>query len=155
MCVSRGCGFGTRALAQGLSLAGLVAGVRTRTGLTYLSSRYISTVMGSLQPLREPTFLILTSLAGGPRHGYGILGDVAELSRGRVNLRVGTLYGSLDRLVEEGLVAPDREEVEQGRLRRYYRITGEGRRVLTAEAERLAANAQLASARLGLRRRLV
>lgn len=100
--------------------------------------------------LREPTFLILTSLAAGPRHGYGILRDVAELSDGRVTLRAGTLYGSLDRLVEQGLAAPDREEVEQGRLRRYYRITGEGRAVLTAEVARLDANARAASHRLGL-----
>jgi DNA-binding PadR family transcriptional regulator len=103
-------------------------------------------------PLREPTFLILTSLAAGPRHGYGILQDVTELSEGRVTLRAGTLYGSLDRLVEQGLVAPDREEVEQGRLRRYYRITGDGRELLTAEAARMDANARAASRRLGLAR---
>jgi DNA-binding PadR family transcriptional regulator len=103
--------------------------------------------------LREPTFLILTSLAGGVRHGYGVIQDVAEISEGRVTLRAGTLYGSLDRLVEEGLVAPDREEVEQGRLRRYYRITAEGRRVLAAEADRLATDARLAMTRLGLRGR--
>ena len=74
--------------------------------------------------------------------------DVEELSGGRVTLRAGTLYGSLDRLVNEGLVALDHEEVEQGRLRRYYRITGLGREVLVAEANRLHANAQLANARL-------
>lgn len=104
--------------------------------------------------LREPTFLILTSLASGPRHGYGIIRDVAEVSEGRVTLRAGTLYGSLDRLVEQGLVAPDREEVEQGRLRRYYRLTAEGHRILAAEADRLAINARLAHARLNLRGRL-
>jgi DNA-binding PadR family transcriptional regulator len=103
-------------------------------------------------PLREPTFLILTSLAAGARHGYGILQDVADLSEGRVTLRAGTLYGSLDRLVEQGLVAPDREEVEQGRLRRYYRITGDGRELLTAEVARMSANARVASHRLGLAR---
>jgi|SRR5262245_166349 len=104
--------------------------------------------------LREPTFLILTSLASGPRHGYGIIQDIAELSDGRVRLKAGTLYGSLDRLVEEGLVAPDREEVENGRLRRYYRITGEGRSALAAEAERMVANARAATARLNMRGRL-
>jgi DNA-binding PadR family transcriptional regulator len=102
-------------------------------------------------PLREPTFLILTSLASEPRHGYGILRDVTELSDGRVTLRAGTLYGSLDRLVEEGLVGPDHEEIEQGRLRRYYRITGLGREVLAAEAARLEANARVANTRLRLR----
>lgn len=104
--------------------------------------------------LREPTFLILTSLASGPRHGYGIIQDIAELSDGRVRLKAGTLYGSVDRLVEEGLVAPDREEVESGRLRRYYRITGEGRSVLAVEAERMVANARAATARLNMRGRL-
>jgi PadR family transcriptional regulator len=98
--------------------------------------------------LREPTFLILTSLAGGSRHGYGIIQDIAELSAGRVKLRAGTLYGSLDRLVDEGLVVRDREEVENGRLRRYYRITGEGHSVLAAEADRMIANARAATARL-------
>ena len=104
--------------------------------------------------LREPTFLILTSLASDPRHGYGIIQDIADLSDGRVKLRAGTLYGSLDRLVEEGLVAPDREEVENGRLRRYYRITGEGRRVLAEEAQRMVANARAATARLNMRGRM-
>jgi DNA-binding PadR family transcriptional regulator len=101
--------------------------------------------------LREPTFLILTSLASGPRHGYGIIQDITELSEGRVKLRAGTLYGSLDRLVDEGLVVPDREEIEQGRLRRYYRITGDGRSALADEAARLVANARLANMRLQTR----
>lgn len=101
--------------------------------------------------LREPTFLILTSLANGPRHGYGIIQDIAELSEGRVKLRAGTLYGSLDRLVDEGLVVPDREEIEQGRLRRYYRITGNGRSVLADEAARMVANARVANMRLKMR----
>ncbi len=103
--------------------------------------------------LREPTFLILTSLASGPRHGYGIIQDVEKISAGRVKLKAGTLYGSLDRLVEEGLVEPDREEVESGRLRRYYRITGEGSRVLAVEAEQMLANARAATARLNVRGR--
>jgi DNA-binding PadR family transcriptional regulator len=104
--------------------------------------------------LREPTFLILTSLASGPRHGYGIIQDIAELSDGRMKLRAGTLYGSLDRLVDEGLVVPDREEIENGRLRRYYRITGEGRSALAEAAERMASNARAATARLKMRGRM-
>jgi DNA-binding PadR family transcriptional regulator len=103
--------------------------------------------------LREPTFLILTSLAGGPRHGYGIIQDIAEVSDGRVKLRAGSLYGSLDRLVDEGLVVPDRDEIQNGRLRRYYRITGEGRTVLATEAERMVANARVANTRLKMRGR--
>ncbi|BCB74035.1 helix-turn-helix transcriptional regulator [Phytohabitans flavus] len=96
----------------------------------------------------EPAFFILTALVGGPRHGYGIVGEVAELSRGRVQLKIGTLYGVLDRLVGDGLVELDREEAERGRLRRYYRLTGAGRHELSAEAERQAANSRIATDRL-------
>jgi len=98
--------------------------------------------------MTEPAFLILTALVGEARHGYGILGEVAELSHGRVQLKVGTLYGVLERLVGDGLVELEREEVQQGRLRRYYRLTDEGGRSLATEAERQAANAQAATERL-------
>lgn len=100
------------------------------------------------RPMTEPAFLILTALAGGPRHGYGIVGEVAELSDGRIQLKIGTLYGVLDRLVADGLVEPDREEVRQGRLRRYYRLTEDGGRALGEEAARQAANARAATERL-------
>jgi len=98
--------------------------------------------------MTEPAFFVLTALAGGPRHGYGIVGEVSELSDGRVTLKVGTLYGVLDRLVGDGLVEPDRDEVHQGRLRRYYRLTEAGRSALAEEAARQAANARAASQRL-------
>jgi PadR family transcriptional regulator PadR len=98
--------------------------------------------------MTEPAFLVLTALAGGPRHGYGIIGEVTELSGERVRMKVGTLYGVLDRLVGDKLVELDREEVQQGRLRRYYRLTDAGGRALAAEAERHAANARAASERL-------
>ncbi|MEH1124977.1 PadR family transcriptional regulator [Micromonospora sp. CPCC 206061] len=98
--------------------------------------------------MTEPAFFILTALVSGPRHGYGIVGEVAELSHGSVRLKIGTLYGVLDRLVGDCLVELDREEAEQGRLRRYYRLTGSGRRELAAEADRRAANARIAIDRL-------
>jgi DNA-binding PadR family transcriptional regulator len=98
--------------------------------------------------MTEPAFFILTALVDEPRHGYGIVGEVADLSEGRVRLKVGTLYGVLDRLVGEGLVELDREEIQQGRLRRYYRLTDAGGRALAAEAERHAANARVAASRL-------
>jgi DNA-binding PadR family transcriptional regulator len=81
------------------------------------------TLLGMRDPLREPTFMILTALAPQPLHGYAIIGEVAELSGGRLTLRPGTLYGALDRLGEEGLLEPDHEEVVDGRLRRYYRLS--------------------------------
>jgi DNA-binding PadR family transcriptional regulator len=96
----------------------------------------------------EQAFFVLTALVDVPRHGYGIVGEVAELSQGRVRLKVGTLYGVLDRLVGDGLVELDREEIRQGRLRRYYRLTESGGRTLAAEVERHAANAHIASERL-------
>jgi DNA-binding PadR family transcriptional regulator len=98
--------------------------------------------------LREPTFLILTALADQPLHGYAVVTEVATLSGGRVSLRPGTLYGALDRLVDDGLVTSDREEVVDGRLRRYYRLTDDGVAVLRAETERMRLNVQAATRRL-------
>jgi DNA-binding PadR family transcriptional regulator len=98
--------------------------------------------------MQEATFLILTSLAETPQHGYGIINDVAEISGGRVRLRAGTLYTALDRLRMDGLVEVDREEVVEGRLRRYYQLTPSGTTLLAAEAARLHANAAAAMRRL-------
>jgi DNA-binding PadR family transcriptional regulator len=102
----------------------------------------------SSRAVTEPAFFILTALVDAPRHGYGIVGEVDALSGGRVKLKIGTLYGVLDRLVGDGLVELDREEVQQGRLRRYYALTDAGRRALGAEADRQAANARVAAERL-------
>jgi DNA-binding PadR family transcriptional regulator len=101
--------------------------------------------------MQEPTFLILTALAGAPLHGYGVIQQVSELSGGRVRLRPGTLYGALDRLVDSELICSDREEIVDGRLRRYYRLTDTGAGELGAEAERLRVNVEAATSRLGER----
>jgi DNA-binding PadR family transcriptional regulator len=98
--------------------------------------------------MHEATFLILTALAGGSRHGYAIMGDVEQISQRRVRLRAGTLYTALDRLRQEGLVTVDREEVVDSRLRRYYRLTLTGEQRLADEAARLQANARAALSRL-------
>jgi DNA-binding PadR family transcriptional regulator len=100
--------------------------------------------------MQEATFLILTALASGSQHGYGIIADVAKISDGRVRLRAGTLYAALDRLRLDGLVRVDREEIVDNRLRRYYQLTTEGSAQLAAEATRFRANAAAAFARLGL-----
>jgi PadR family transcriptional regulator, regulatory protein PadR len=102
------------------------------------------------KPMTGQAFFVLTALADGPRHGYGIVGEVAGLSGGRVQLKIGGLYGVLDRLAAEGLIEPDREESYGGRRRRYYRLTHDGRRALAAEAELRAATARVVRARLGL-----
>jgi DNA-binding PadR family transcriptional regulator len=101
--------------------------------------------------MQEATFLILTALAAASQHGYGIITDVREISGGRVQLRAGTLYTALDRLRSDGLVEADREEVVDGRLRRYYRLTSKGADVLAGEAARLQANAGAAVSRLQAR----
>lgn len=98
--------------------------------------------------LREPTFLILAAVAPAPLHGYGVIQAVEELSEGRVRLRPGTLYAALDRMVGEGLLVMDSEEVVDGRLRRYYRITPAGVEVLRAGVEQLEANALAARSQL-------
>lgn len=100
--------------------------------------------------MQEATFLILTALAAASQHGYGIITDVREISGGRVRLRAGTLYTALDRLRTEGLIGVDREEIVEGRLRRYYRLTPAGSDLLAAEATRLQANARAALSRLDL-----
>ncbi len=98
--------------------------------------------------MQEATFLILTALAGGSQHGYGIITDVEQISDGRVRLRAGTLYTALERLRADSLIEVDREQIVDNRLRRYYRLTPTGERRLAAEAARLHANASIAMARL-------
>ena len=93
-------------------------------------------------PLTPATFEILLALADGERHGYAIMREVAERTAGAVRLGPGTLYGSLKRLVESGLVEEGAERGDpQGgggdERRRYYRITDAGLAVARAEARRL------------------
>jgi DNA-binding PadR family transcriptional regulator len=76
--------------------------------------------------MQEAALLILTALAGGSQYGYGIIGDVHQISRGQVRLRAGTLYTALDHLRMDGLVEVDRDEIVAGRRRRYYRLTPAG-----------------------------
>jgi PadR family transcriptional regulator PadR len=101
--------------------------------------------------MRRPTRLILTALASRPMHGYGILTAVKDLSAGSVELAVGTLYGALDRLESQGVIVQDREEIENGRLRRYYRLTDHGHEILATEVAVLEADARAARAVLAFR----
>ncbi|WP_240200430.1 PadR family transcriptional regulator [Cellulosimicrobium cellulans] len=94
--------------------------------------------------MTEPAYLVLLAVSGEPRHGYAVIQAVRELSDGRTRLGAGTLYGNLDRLVAAGLVEPTSEEVVDGRLRRYYRATDDGRRAARAETLRLAELAERA-----------
>ena len=100
--------------------------------------------------MREPTFLILAALAARRSHGYGVIQSVEELSEGRVRLRAGTLYTALARLVADGLLTVDGEEVVDGRVRRYYAVTSAGRETLRAQVDRLESNATVARRQLGM-----
>ena len=100
-------------------------------------------------PLPPAVFHILVSLADGDRHGYAIIQDVAARTDGEVKLGPGTLYRSIQRMLEQDLIAetetrpaPDADDER----RRYYRITPFGRLVARTEAERLSALVALARA---------
>ena len=122
--------------------------------------------------MREPTYFLLAGLLDGRRHGYAIAQLARELSGGRVGLSAGTLYGALERLSDQGLIAPVEElrvggrrrrvyaltdqglitPVEEvrvgGRRRRVYELTEDGRAQLVEEAQRLREAADVVAARL-------
>ncbi|MFJ9949095.1 PadR family transcriptional regulator [Kitasatospora sp. NPDC091207] len=100
--------------------------------------------------MQEPTLLLLTALADAPRHGYALIQEVSAISEGRVKMRTGTLYGALDRLLQQGLIEVAAEEVVDGRARRSYALTRTGRAALAAEAGRLRAVASEAERRLSV-----
>lgn len=102
--------------------------------------------------MREPSFLVLTALAEGRQHGYAVMKAVEDLSDGNVRLRPGSLYATLDRLAEAGLIRDVGEEVVEGRSRRYYELTSLGADRLAEEVQRLQANAALAERALQRRR---
>jgi DNA-binding PadR family transcriptional regulator len=93
-----------------------------------------------LLPLTPAVFHILLALAGGEKHGYGIMQEVATLTDDKMRVGPGTLYGSIKRLLAGGLIEETNERPDpqmDDERRRYYRLTGFGRQVVTAEAERL------------------
>ena len=97
--------------------------------------------------MSEATYYVLAALLDERLHGYGIVKKAAALSGGAVKLTTGTLYGALDRLVGQGLVAADGEEEVEGRLRRYYRLTNAGAEAVRAEADRMRRAVKAVSAR--------
>src|SRR5580658_642664 len=104
----------------------------------------------SLLPLTPPVFHILLALAEEERHGYGIMQDVAWQTNDALQLGPGTLYGCLKRMLAAGLVEESDERPDPAmddERRRYYRMTALGRRVVRAEAERLAGAVTAARAR--------
>ena len=110
-----------------------------------------------LDPLPAAAFQILLSLAGGDLHGYAIMRQVEQQTAGKVRLGPGTLYSSIQALLEEGLIEeidpgapPDLSDAPRER-RRSYRLTSAGRKVARTEAERLADILRVARARRILR----
>jgi len=89
-----------------------------------------------LLPLTEATYYILISLVE-PRHGYGIMQNVAGLSAGRVRLGPGTLYGAITNLLKQGLIERAGEQDMEGERRKIYALTSLGMAVIVAECERL------------------
>ena len=93
-------------------------------------------------PLPSATLHILVALGSGEKHGYAIMGDVEKLSDGAVRMGPGTLYGSIKRMLADGLIEETAERPDpdlDDQRRRYYRVTGLGERVCTAELQRLEA----------------
>jgi len=100
-------------------------------------------------PLPPATFHILVSLAQGDRHGYAIIQEVAERTNGALKLSAGTLYRSIHRMLEQGLVsetATRPDPAEDDERRRYYRLTPLGLQVMRAETDRLADLVRMARA---------
>jgi DNA-binding PadR family transcriptional regulator len=102
-----------------------------------------------LLPLPPVTFHILVALADGDRHGYAIIQDVAARTGGELTIQAGTLYRSIQRMLEQGLVVEIHDRpaaAADDERRRYYRLTPFGRTVATAETQRLSHMVKLARA---------
>lgn len=99
-------------------------------------------------PLPSATFHILLALRDGEKHGYAIMREVEEMSSGTVKMGPGTLYGSIKRILADGLVEESDERPDPGlddQRRRYYRLSGLGELVCDAEVTRLRALVERAS----------
>lgn len=94
----------------------------------------------TLLPLPAAALYIVTVLARGPMHGYALMAEIRDLSGGTVRLGPGTLYGSIKRMVSQGLLEEtvERSDADDDPRRRYYEVTDLGRRVGAAERARLA-----------------
>ncbi|WIG61405.1 MAG: Transcriptional regulator, PadR family [Ktedonobacterales bacterium] len=104
----------------------------------------------ALLPLTPAVFQILLALAGGERHGYGIMREIAENTEGKMRLGPGTLYRSIKQMLAAGLIEESDERPDPAlddERRRYYRLSGFGQRVAEAEARRLAQLVNTARAR--------
>jgi DNA-binding PadR family transcriptional regulator len=111
--------------------------------------------MYSPSPLTPAVFHILLAIADGEKHGYGIMQEVSGRTGAKVILGPGTLYGTINRMLEAGLIEESGERSDpelNDERRRYYRITGKGWRAAVTEAERLQGLLRLARAKHLLQR---
>ena len=109
-----------------------------------------------MEPLSSAVFHILLALCDDERHGYGIMQDIADRTNQQFIMGPGTLYGTLKRMLEAGLVAESGERPDprlNEERRRYYRLTRQGRRAAVTEAERLRALVDVARAKSLLKHR--
>lgn len=105
-----------------------------------------------LTPLSPAVFHILLSLGDGERHGYALRREVSQRTGGRLKLGPGVLYGSINKMLELGLIEESDRRPDphlDDERRRYYRITAYGRKVAQAEAARMRELVQLAAVRFG------
>src|SRR5688572_6937036 len=106
--------------------------------------------VNALLPLPPATFHILTALADADRHGYAIIQDISARTQGELHMSAGTLYRSIQRMQEQGLIVETRQRPapeDDDDRRRYYKITAFGLAVARAEARRLTQMVKLARAR--------
>jgi DNA-binding PadR family transcriptional regulator len=120
---------------------------KSNLSIQYDVIRHVGKWIMDISALSEPVLLVLLSLAEQPRHGYSILKDIESMSGGRVLLSTGTLYGALQRLLDQGWI--ERIEEDQApRDRRTYRLTSRGRRNLQMEIERMRHLTKVAALRM-------
>jgi DNA-binding PadR family transcriptional regulator len=120
---------------------------KSNLSIQYGVIRHVGKWIMDISALSEPVLLVLLSLAEQPRHGYSILKDIESMSGGRVLLSTGTLYGALQRLLDNNWIERVEEE-DAPRDRRTYKLTSRGRRNLQAEIERMRHLTKLASLRV-------
>ena len=107
----------------------------------------------ALLPLPLAIFHMLLSLSEGERHGYALKREIRQRTGGKLNLGSGALYGSINRMLEQGLIEESEERPDphlDDERRRYYHITALGRRVAQAETVRLQQLVRMAESRLGV-----
>lgn len=104
-------------------------------------------------PLPLPSLHMLLALSEGERHGYALKREILHRTNGKLNLAAGALYGTISRMLDQGLIEESEERPDRhldDERRRYYRITPLGRRVVRAETVRLQELVRLAENTLGL-----